>query len=207
MWEVITTAIDAGRPVAGANNSHGFVVIGYEMVGSHAIHALPRPGERQVQEERHHHDDGRPSPDQHVRMMPASVNARKQEPGVTKDSDGDKVVDFDETERFRTDPGKKDSDADKVPDKRDIASGVFDPTFGYADHRTTQGRDFDGDRVPTESDPDSDGGGCTDGDEDEDLDGHWGDKETWNFDDKDDVCGDLSGTITLGPRRDPRRSG
>ena len=130
--------------------------------------------------------------------MPANVKARKQEPAVTADADSDGVVDFDETERFKTDPRKKDSDGDKVDDKPDVASGIFDPTHGYAlkPGAGNRGRDFDGDSLATELDPDSDDGGCLDGDEDTNGDGHRADKETWNFDAADDVCGDLSGTIT-----------
>jgi hypothetical protein len=48
--------------------------------------------------------------------------ARAQEPQVSKDSDGDGLVDFDENERFRTAPNNKDSDKDGVPDKEDIES-------------------------------------------------------------------------------------
>jgi hypothetical protein len=127
--------------------------------------------------------------------MPEQVTAKKQEPGVTKDSDGDKVVDFDETGRFHTDPNKNDTDVDEVNDKQDIASGVFDSVFGYA-FLAGRGRDYDSDGVATELDPDSDSGGCDDGDEDDNGDGHQTGEETWNFNARDDVCGDLSGTIT-----------
>ena len=74
--------------------------------------------------------------------------------------------------------------------------GRLRPGLRLRVHRAGQGRDYDSDGVPTESDPDSDCGGCDDGDEDENGDGHRTGEETWNFDSKDDVCGDLSGTIT-----------
>ena len=64
-------------------------------------------------------------------------------------------MDFDETERFQTDLHKKDTDDDKVKDLEDIASSVFDPTYGYAFHPVSggKGRDFDGDANPPERDP------------------------------------------------------
>ena len=52
---------------------------------------------------------------------------RKQEPGVTTDTDGDGIVDFDETVRFGTDPNKRDTDGDCVPDKLDMHSYLYSP--------------------------------------------------------------------------------
>ncbi|GEM_PF-3581589 len=94
--------------------------------------------------------------------------ARKQEVGVTTDTDGDGIVDFDETQRFGTDPNKRDTDADCVPDKADMHSYLYRPHGAYA----LGGGDVDGDGLRNELDADSDGGGRIDGDEDENWNGH-----------------------------------
>lgn len=91
-----------------------------------------------------------------------------------------------------------------MDDKQDIAAGVFDVRYGYAAHNATlRGRDFDSDGIPTERDADSDEGGCRDGAEDEDGDGHRTGRELWNFDDTDDACREVNGKIvwTVGMRR------
>ena len=133
--------------------------------------------------------------------IPPGASGGLVEAETTMDSDDDGVMDFDETRRFRTDPRNKDSDRDLVPDKEDIASGVFEIEFnlGYAVavNPTDSGRDYDGDRLPTERDPDSDNGGCLDGDEDLNRDGFRTNPEHSNFDPSDDVCGSLSGSITF----------
>ena len=131
-------------------------------------------------------------------MPPAGAVGRRDESSVRTDADGDGVVDFDETMRFQTDPSNPDSDGDKLPDKPDVVSGIFDSTFGYARHPEPdgQGRDFDFDGIPTERDPDADRGGCQDGDEDADRDGHRTGSETWNFDTQDDRCSGWRGTMT-----------
>ena len=193
IWELVTDAIVHGRPVAASIPGHAFVIKGYVVVNGarHIIVNDPAHGIYRVKLD----IPNATSAKFKFWTMPAQVTAKKQEPGVKHDSDGDKVVDFDETQRFHTDPAEKDTDVDDVNDKQDIASGVFDEVFGYA-FLAGRGRDYDSDGVPTETDPDSDSGGCDDGDEDENGDGHQTGEETWNFDSKDDVCGDLSGTIT-----------
>ena len=150
-------------------------------------------------------DAGRGNPAQvSLWLMPDSPNARKQEPSVIADSDGDKVVDFDETERFRTDPrktghrrrqGRRQAGhrrwrlrADlrirtqawrREPGtrlrRRPLADGAR-PRLGP---RRLPGRRR-GHRTAT---------------------GHRAGKETWNFDAADDVCGDLSGNDHLDPPR------
>ncbi len=196
-WADITASIDAGRPVAGAGLTHGFVITGYAVANGHRIINVNDPARFPP-----YSIDLDALPPRNSRLlslwlMPANVTARDQEAGVTKDSDGDGVVDFDETERFRTNPAKKDSDADKVPDKQDIVAGVFDAAHGYAAHREDGGRDWDGDGIATELDPDSDGDDCQDGQEDRDLDGHRNGSETWNFDIGDGACHALMGTINI----------
>ena len=87
--------------------------------------------------------------------MPEHPTARRQETSVTTDSDADGVVDFDEMERFHTSPTNPDSDGDKVHDKQDIASGIFEPTYGYAFDPQPEGpgRDFDSDGGPDRAGP------------------------------------------------------
>ena len=77
-------------------------------------------------------------------------------------------MDFDETVRFGTDPNKRDTDGDCVPDKLDMHSYLYSP-HGVYNYRNP---DFDGDGLRNELDRDSDGGGRVDGDEDFNANGH-----------------------------------
>ena len=200
MWDRIIIEINAGRPIAAANSHHGFVITGYKVVGGRRLMIVNDPwrGSYESNIDR----AVLPAADFNFWRMPEGHTpvGRTQEPGVTADSDADGVVDFDETERFKTDPYAKDSDGDKLPDKQDIITGVFDTKHGYARSPTPEndGRDYDFDGIPTELDPDSDRGGCRDGEEDKNLDGHRAERETWNFDTQDDgaSCGGWRGTIT-----------
>ncbi len=119
---------------------------------------------------------------------PILVRPRSDEAGIDTDSDGDGVVDFDEINRFHTNPKSKDSDHDELPDKQDISASVHDRRHGFAHGGT--GRDFDGDGKPMELDTDADGGGCLDGWEDENKDGKFepGPAERDNFAKEDDGC-------------------
>lgn len=77
------------------------------------------------------------------------------------DADADGITDFDEQTRFPTSRTNADTDGDKVNDKNDIASYRF----------RAVNRNIDGDNIRPEADPDSDGDGCKDGDEDSDHNG------------------------------------
>ena len=126
---------------------------------------------------------------------------RQQELSVSTDTDEDGVFDFDETERFHTDPNDEDTDKDGVSDKDDILSTVFDPTYGYAvqfragttfprmDGQTSIATAFRTSAIR------SDQGGCKDGEEDKNLDGLRNPGETWNFLAADDPCRPLSGSL------------
>ena len=129
VWSDITTEIDAGRPVAGASTHHGYVIIGYAVKNGHRIMTVNDPARGQYPVDL---DAARGTPQLSLWLMPAHPRARKQEKSVTSDTDADGVVDFDETERFHTNAGDPDTDGDKVRDKQDIASGIFDPSYGYA---------------------------------------------------------------------------
>jgi len=208
VWATVTAEIDAGRPVAAANTHHGFVITGYAMSDGHRLVSVNDPAIGKYTIDL---DAAKvPADDVSLWLMPHGAVGRHQEPEVTTDSDGDGVVDFDETERFHTDAFSADSDEDKVRDKQDIASGIFDATYGYARSPVPDGpgRDFDSDGIPTERDRDSDSGGCRDGTEDRDFDGHRTGKETWNFAVDDDDCPRYSLTVThetTGGPRDPTR--
>ena len=111
------------------------------------------------------------------------------DPEIGMDSDGDGIVDFDETQRFGTNPNDEDTDKDNLKDKDDLRASIYDEQWGYAIASLSfLGRDYDNDGIKMELDEDSDGGGCFDGMEDFDLDGKYKEPETWNFDEKDDAC-------------------
>lgn len=192
MWKTIVAEIDAGRPLAASNANHAYVVTGYEVTDGRRLISINDPGESEP-----YRDDIDGGATLQLWLMPANPTVRHQEAGVTADSDGDGVVDFDETERFKTNPSAKDSDGDDLPDKQDIISGVFDPKWGYAVRRDEFGRDFDSDGNPTERDKDSDEGGCTDGEEDTSRNGHRDGSETWNFNPDDDSCAGWRGSMSV----------
>ncbi|MDP9467187.1 MAG: C39 family peptidase [Chloroflexota bacterium] len=192
MWQRITTEIDAGRPIAAANSHHGFVITGYEVTGGRRLMSVNDPWRGSYVSDLDRATV--PAADFTFWVMPENPVARMQEPSVSIDTDGDGVLDFDETERFKTAADAADSDGDKLPDKQDIVTGVFDARHGYArdPHPGNNGRDYDFDELPTERDPDSDEGGCKDGQEDKDLDGHRTGSETWNFNGDDDDAASCS---------------
>ena len=112
-------------------------------------------------------------------------NVRSDEPGVSADSDGDGIVDFDEQNRFATDLATADSDADGVPDKADMREYVFDDAGHYGGGFGIFLRaDADHDGLRKEVDPDNDNGGSLDGCEDTNQNGHYEPAlgETSNFD-------------------------
>lgn len=96
-------------------------------------------------------------------------NAREDEAGISIDSDGDGIMDFDEQKRFKTGRFDKDSDNDGIEDKEDIYGYVFDVDDNY-DKRDA---DFDNDGLRKERDPDNDGDGCRDGAEDKNFNGKY----------------------------------
>ncbi len=209
MWNTVVREVDAGRPIGAANSRHAFVITGYQVTGGRRLLSIndPWPGRTYTQDI----DGGRRPPADFVFfLMPAAPDVRHQEESVTKDSDGDGVVDFDETERFGTNASSDDGDQDLLRDKQDIITGVFDPQYGYATTGPGAGRDFDADEIPTERDKDSDFGGCPDGVEDMNGNGHREQPESSNFDPDDDRKEDcqsdevrLHGTFTGHSEGDP----
>jgi hypothetical protein len=204
VWAAVTTSLRAGRPVVAANLHHTIVFTGYQVANGKRLFSVNDPwnyaGRSGTSQYNVDANNGRSVAVLDLWLPPAGAVGRHDEPSIRTDSDGDGVVDFDETERFKTNPNNKDTDGDKLPDKQDIVTGVFDPTYGYAldPQSNSAGRDFDGDGIPTELDPDSDNGGCPDGVEDTNLNGHRDSGETSNFDVSDDACQTpgLTGTLT-----------
>ena len=91
----------------------------------------------------------------------AVVIGAYDEPEVSADSDGDGVVDFDESMRFGTDPSVEDTDRDGLDDKQDIRQSVYG--MGVSLGGAPPGRDWDGDGMPMELDCDGDNDGSLDG--------------------------------------------
>lgn len=98
---------------------------------------------------------------------------RNSDERIHTDSDGDGLMDFDEIERFGTDPDNPDSDGDGIDDKTEIFSYTIRDTI--VDKDSTSWKiglskltfaDIDGDGLRAEMDFDSDGGGISDGSED-----------------------------------------
>jgi Mg-chelatase subunit ChlD len=165
--------IDADRPFMSTNlnNAHMRVIDGYWIKADNTkwIHVMdPVPlsgcggicsGARWESFSTFQDDNERTYPG------PASApSVRSDELSISIDSDGDGVNDFDETERFNTDPLKTDTDYDWVDDKQDIAETIFDSAGTY--NPKSQGPDKDGDGKRKELDWDNDADGAPDGCED-----------------------------------------
>ncbi|MCD6290756.1 MAG: VWA domain-containing protein, partial [Anaerolineae bacterium] len=103
-------------------------------------------------------------------VAPASAsNVRSDEPGIWHDADGDGIMDWDEVNRFHTDPTSPDTDADWVQDKQDIREYVFD----NGGHYSLRSADIDGDGLRKELDADNDNDGSVDGCEDTNYNGKY----------------------------------
>ena len=208
-WTLHQAEIDAPRPrpIVASTANHAWVIVGYgedtrgkyftindPAIGQYDWLLLPNEGIDDA--------DLIPPPGGAVStsfFLPPGARGRSDEPGIHRDSDGDGVMDFDETERFKTSPQAKDHDGDGVPDKQDIRAWVFDDTYGYLPYfpRDYSDQDLDGKRM--ELDNDSDGGGCKDGEEDKNANGKRDGGETSNFDKEDDECpaGPLGGRVKM----------
>jgi hypothetical protein len=196
LWNTIVQEIHAGRPLAGIIPGHLLVIRGYEIRNGKRLIWVNDPWSGPYAM----YFNSGPSDVQAVFAWPSHPAIGHLEPESKRDSDGDGVWDFDEVNRFHTNPNKADSDADGVSDKQDIESGVYEDEhrLGYAWNPSygSPGRDFDADGKAPELDFDSDNGGCKDGDEDVSHDGYRDSTETGNFDQTDDLCGDLRGNVS-----------
>ena len=129
------------------------------------------------------------APENHYYIFPPSSGApmRCDEPEISMDTDGDLLVDFDEINRFETDPNLEDTDEDGLNDMKDMYGYLFDL---YGNHSPGE-RDMDGDGAPKELDPDNDreeNDGLNDGCEDVNRDGWYNTdgSESDNFNASDD---------------------
>lgn len=96
-------------------------------------------------------------------VPPASApGVRSDEAGIWTDADGDGIMDWDEQNRFHTQPVSADSDEDWVQDKQDMREYVFTTAGNY----NLRAADFDGDGQRKELDANNDGDGAVDGCED-----------------------------------------
>lgn len=141
-----------------------------------------------------------------------SGDVRKSDVRIHTDSDGDGLMDYDEIERFGTDPDNPDSDGDGIGDKTEIFSYTVRDTVTDKDSSTwkiglTQltYADIDGDGLRAELDFDSDGGGKADGEEDKNKNGLKGSDESDVYDADDDFTPieiglDVPGILTLYAR-------
>ncbi|MEO8444765.1 MAG: C39 family peptidase [Gammaproteobacteria bacterium] len=198
LWTTVTALIDSGVPVLAATPEHAFVIVGYYALSSGTRYlAVNDPWHARRPDYSLDPILGTSSVETwEYWTANAPFSAVMQEASVTTDSDGDKVYDFDETQRFHTNPNDQDTDHDGVHDYEDIYASEFDLVHGYA--HGGLGRDYDHDYLAMELDPDSDGGGCKDGQEDKDGNGLFAvTAETWNFDAQDDTgCAGLAGHLT-----------
>jgi len=95
---------------------------------------------------------------------------RNDEISISMDSDQDGLVDFDETERFGTDPNNRDTDGDGIEDMVDMLAYTFKPDGSFFPREA----DIDGDGAWKELDPDNDwadNSGMSDGCEDSNTNG------------------------------------
>lgn len=187
LWADVQLEIDAGAPILAAQlPGHAFVITGY----------FEEDGERYVTINDPWWAEWGPYsveiaiiPWKYYWMTSPDSIPTLNDPEINMDSDGDGIVDFDETNRFGTNSNDEDTDKDDLKDKDDLRASIYDEQWGYALSSLSYfGRDYDQDGVKMELDEDSDGGGCFDGMEDFDLDGKYKEPETWNFDEKDDAC-------------------
>lgn len=194
--------IDAGYPVVATTKVHAFVVVGYgedergkyltindPAIGQYDWLVLLAPGVVDADEW------GPANTEQYMStsfVMPRVARGVSDEPEIHQDSDGDGVMDFDEVQRFQTDPRAKDSDDDGIDDKQDIRAWVYAPVRGWAfvSPAGLLASDEDLDKKAMELDADSDDGGCLDGMEDTNGNGHLeaGSGESDNFEKDDDAC-------------------
>ena len=178
--------IDSGRPIlrrhVPGTDGHATVIDGYEEIGDRVHLINPADGtEDSVQYST--------LPVAQAWVPPSSATARSDEFDLSLDSDGDGVIDFDETNRFLMDPNNPDSDGDLVFDKQEIISYTFlpDGTYDEADERRPDAENWGfGDGIRAELDIDSDNGGTTDGLEDLNRNGRVDPGETDPLDSSDD---------------------
>jgi len=157
--------IDDGRPILCRDTSgewHATVIDGYDASGEmvHVIDPARDPGPDSETPEYY------PSLNLYeVWVPPASATGRSDESTLSQDNDDDFICDFDEINRFHTDPNEADSDGDLISDYLEIRSYTF-LADGSFDSGNVRDPNIDIDLLRPEVDRDSDNGGTPDGLED-----------------------------------------
>jgi len=184
--------IDDGRPVIRdiqrRTDTHSTLIDGYAVVRmgtdvTNYVHVLDPWSPNDVEWEAFGFDDTR-----YIEFPPTSGSPNRcDEATIGRDSDGDGLVDFDEVNRFETDPNHDDSDGDGLTDRLDVLGYVFNPDGTH----NLRDADIDGDGQRKERDPDNDtvdDSAVNDGCEDYNLDGFYttDGRETDCFDSSDD---------------------
>ena len=130
LWEEITYEIDQGRPILATIPGHAFVVTGYREGGAHKIIAINDPWWGSYEA-----DVDVVNWAKHFLISPDSIPVL-QEPEIGMNSDGDGIVDFDETARFGTSPNdRRTRRKTTCQDKKDIRGSIFDRAFRIRRHR------------------------------------------------------------------------
>jgi len=178
IWNFLQESLAMGFPPIGAISSHAVVVTGSRIVTPGGDG--PVADERFVSVSDPYVGQYDVNFDDQVfpclwRPAAGTIIGAFDDAGIASDSDGDGVVDFDEVERFGTDPNNPDTDQDGLNDKEDIAESVFEPGIGYASDFAfvgdeflglpPHGRDWDRDGLSKELDCDNDNDGVKDGDD------------------------------------------
>lgn len=174
MFAMARAGLDAGDPLLGISEHHAVLVTGYAVRAPGGGPAVPQQsyfvndpliGPYEV--------DAEKTAFSCFQGVSGSSIGALDEPEITADSDADGIVDFDETNRFGTNPADADTDGDGRSDKADVAESVFHPEFGYAGEvafigpvlGTRPPRDYDGDGADPELDCDNDNDGTPDGED------------------------------------------
>jgi hypothetical protein len=220
-WEDIKASIDAGRPIViwigesrAGSSAHAVVIHGYRRIGGIRSVLVRDPWQTTPFVWSGRSLENTAWALGYWVMPPVGqASPRSDEESIAADTDRDGVVDFDEVNRFKTNPNRSDSDGDLINDYVEIRASVFDPEHGYwlkvhphpdtfLDAQrdafflfhdpeipgSTVRDDVDGDGKHMELDVDSDGGGCTDGFEDFNWNGRQEAQERSNFEGPDDLC-------------------
>ena len=128
-------------------------------------------------------------------FIAATVNGpvRMTDARIHTDGDDDGMMDYDEIERFGTNPGNSDSDGDGIDDKTEVLSYTIRDTLPNDTMGLRRGlnqltfADIDEDGLRAELDFDSDGGGKADGEEDKNKHGLKDGDESDVYDAGDDL--------------------
>jgi len=193
----ISDRIDQGRPMVRFAGSHCVVIAGDLELSDgtkwvyHVDPAGPAPGAYEGIWVQYDTDAYTVST---LTVPPASgVSPRGDDSSIHSDSDGDGIMNFDEVNRFYTDPNNPDTDGDGIEDKVEITAYTFDADGRWC--HSAAHANWDNDERRMERDPDSDNDGFLDGCEDSNHNGQYdrGLFETSNFNDEDSTdCPQLS---------------